>query len=195
MQNAKFIEAAGLPFDIGTGDSTSAGWTWRADGQFTVQDNALCTAGAAVCRTLELRLRLRLSNRRHGEPVHHWRCASASTSRGISASRDGNATPYGYYQMTGGVFNSGNANLYISNSAVGIWYLEWRGCHGLSKRLRGGSASGVGLMNVSGGGVFTVAATTANTQGLFVGNSGLGRTEHRHGRNGEHRARSGVDHK
>ncbi len=165
--NAQLITASGNVVDIGTGNNTSTGFTGGAQGIFTLQGNGLVAAG-----------QLFVGRWNYGAGAVYQSSGSMTSSGGngpwVIGGTDGNTNPYGYYAMSGGLFNSGLSNLYISNSGVGEWDQNGGAATAYQNVYVAGSGSGVGVMNVSGSGVFTVAGATAYTQGLFVGNSGSG---------------------
>jgi autotransporter-associated beta strand protein len=166
-QNSKFIGPAGAPFDIGTGNNTSAGFTGGAQGVIYLQDNALIQAG-----------QLFVGRWNYGAGAVIQTGGTMASSGGnptwIIGGTDGNANPMGYYQMTAGTFNSGLSALCISDSGVGIWDQTGGNATVYQNAYVANSTTGVGVMNVSGSGVFTVGQTTNWGQGLFVGNQGYG---------------------
>ncbi|MGB7735181.1 MAG: autotransporter-associated beta strand repeat-containing protein, partial [Thermoguttaceae bacterium] len=163
--NSQFLTPAGLTFDIGTGNNTTAAFT-GALGVFNVQQNALLEPG-----------QLFVGRWNYGAGAVYQSGGSVISSGGngnwVIGGTDGNTNPYGYYNLSAGTFNSGSSALCISDTGVGVWDQTGGNATVYQNVYVANQSTGMGVMNVNGG-TFTTAATTSWGQGIFVGNAGSG---------------------
>ncbi len=166
--NSQFIQTGSAwDFTIGTGNNNTAVYTGVL-GVFRVQDNAL----------LKPAQNFYVGRWNYGAGAI-YQSGGTVTSGGsgnynwVIGGTDGYNNPYGYYNLSGGTFNSGASNLYISNTGVGVWDQTGGNAAAYQNVYLANQASGIAVMNVTGG-TFTTLGTTNWGQGIFVGNQGRG---------------------